>query len=313
MTSRSLKVLAAVAVVVFAAVFLAARTYWKSSASPASPTFASPEAAVEALGAAVAKGSADDMRALFGAEGEALVDTSEPIELARNREVFKIAMAEGWRLEDHGEQKTLVVGNEAWPFPVPLVRNDTGWRFDTAAGEDEILSRRIGRNELTAIRVCHTYVAAQRIYARRAHDDRPAGVFASVVRSDPGRENGLFWPAVHGRPRSPFGELLVEASDDARTALKDRAGAPFYGYYFRILTAQGAAAPGGARDYVVNGVLSGGFALVAWPAEYDVTGVMTFIVNQDGVVHQRDFGPDGEAAIREIHAYDPDSSWAPVE
>ena len=309
MPPRRLGLIAAATVAVCALGFVAARTYLSPSGAP---TFDSPEAAATALATAVASGSMEDVRALFGPESESLFDT-DPIVVKRNREVFQVAMAEGWRVVDDGERKTLVVGNEAWPFPVPLVRSGAKWRFDAAAGMEEIVARRIGRNELAAIRVCRTYVVAQQLYARRAHDGAPAGRYAAVFRSDAGRENGLYWPPTPGGPRSPLGELLVAAAADSRSKGGDGKPQPFYGYYFRILTAQGAAAPGGARDYLVDGALSGGFALVAWPAEYDVTGVMTFIVNQEGLVYEQDLGPDGDATARALTAYDPDESWTLVE
>jgi hypothetical protein len=205
-----------------------------------------------------------------------------------------------------------VVGNEEWPFPIPIVRENNAWRFDAAAGLEEILARRIGRNELAAIRVCRTYVLAQQLYARTGHDGRPAALYAAAFRSDPGKHNGLYWQAGPGEKRSPLGDLLAAAAEEGRSVpTATAAPAPFHGYYFKILTAQGASAPGGARSYLRDGALSGGFAMVAWPAQYDVTGVMTFIVNQDGIVRQKDLGAESGAA-RTMTAYDPDPSWTPV-
>ena len=276
--------------------------------------FATPEAAVQALSAAVANGNPDEVLAIFGPDGKELIDSSDPVTARRNREVFAVALAEGWRLVDDGSRRTLVIGNEGWPFPVPIVQEAGGWRFDTTAGKEEVLARRIGRNELAAIQSCRTYVAAQRLYAQHGHDGKRAGLYARTVRSDPGRQNGLYWSAAPGRTRSPLGELMAEAADEQRPHDADRRQpSPFHGYYFKILTAQGAAAPGGAKDYVVNGEMSGGFALVAWPAQYDATGIMTFVVNQDGVVREKDLGPGTDTAARSITLYEPDASWAAVE
>ena len=297
------------------AMALSACRQTKTNSPAGGRTFGSPEQAVAALQSAVKGGKIEEVVAIFGPDGQALVDSSDPVTARRNREVFTVAMAEGWRLEDAGtNRKTLVVGHEGWPFPVPLVKNGDAWGFDTAAGREEILARRIGRNELAAIRASRTYVAAQRIYAKRGHDGRKPGVFAAKFQSDPGKHNGLYWPVkAHEKP-SPLGDLLADAA-----AERERAGGagqqrtPFHGYYFKILTGQGAAAPGGARSYVTNGELTGGFAMVAWPAQYDVTGVMTFIVNQDGIVHEKDLGKGTDATAREMTIYDPDSSWAAVD
>jgi hypothetical protein len=277
-------------------------------------TFATPEDAVHALVDAVKAGNLDDVIAIFGPEGQALVDTSDPATARRNREVFVAAVAERWRIEPaDARHRTLIIGNEDWPFPVPLVNTGKSWRFDTAAGREEVLARRIGQNELGAIATCHAYVAAQHRYARDAHDGKAAGLYASSLRSDPGRQNGLFWAAVHGGPRSPLGDLVADAAAEGRDiSTPASAPVPFHGYYFRILTAQGAHAAGGARSYVVNGELAGGFALVAWPAQYDATGVMTFIVNQDGRVRQKDLGPETGRRVATITAYDPDASWQDV-
>jgi hypothetical protein len=251
---------------------------------------------------------------IFGPEGRALVDSSDPVMARRNREVFTVAMAETWRLVDEGARKTLVIGHEEWPFPVPLMRAEpAGWRFDTAAGKEEILARRIGRNELAAIRLCLTYVDAQRRYAGKGHDGKPAGLYATTFRSDPGKQNGLYWPAARGQQRSPLGDLIAEAAEERSRGAGDQPPTPFQGYYFRILTGQGASAPGGATDYVVNGGMSGGFALVAWPARYDITGIMTFVVNQAGIVRETDLGPGTEAAARSLTLYDPDASWQTAE
>ena len=225
--------------------------------------------------------------------------------------MFTVAAAEKWQLIDQGsDRKVLVIGNEEWPFPVPLAKDASGWRFDTAAGKEEVLDRRIGRNELAVIRICRTYVAAQRLYSERGHDGQPPGLYARTFWSDPGRENGLYWPSGPGQKRSPLGDLVAHAAAEGRPLGNDGPQpAPFHGYYFKILTAQGPAAAGGAKDYVVDGRMSGGFALVAWPAQYDATGVMTFVVNQDGIVREKDLGPDTDGAARGMTLYNPDGSW----
>ena len=288
-----------------------------SRTAPATPyrTFAAPEDAVKALVEAAKAGALEDVVAIFGPDGKELADSSDPATARRNRDVFVVAAAEHWQLVDDGnERKVLVIGNEAWPFPVPLTKGASGWRFDTAAGKEEVLARRIGRNELEVIRICRTYVAAQQIYAERGHDGQRAGVYAQTFRSDPGRENGLFWPAGRGQRRSPLGDLVAHAAEESRPAADDGPQpSPFHGYYFKILTAQGAAAAGGAKDYVVDGRMSGGFALVAWPAQYDFTGVMTFIVGRDGSVREKDLGAGTDSAARAMTSYDPDASWTPVQ
>jgi len=287
----------------------------RKSATPAYHTFPTPEDAVQALIKAAAAEKVDGILEIFGPEGKELIDTSDPASARRAREVFTAAAAEGWRLVDRegeGTSKTLVVGNEEWPFPVPLIREAAGWRFDTPAGREEVVARRIGRNELSVIDTCETYVLAQHLYAREAHDGKPSGVYATVLRSDPGRENGLYWPATRGGRRSPLGDRLAGA-DLRRVGGEDRSKlVPFHGYYFRILTEQGPSAPGGAKNYINNGEMTGGFALVAWPAQYDFTGVMTFIVGADGVVRQKDLGPDTDTTARAMSVYDPDGSWAPA-
>jgi hypothetical protein len=278
-------------------------------------TFASAEEAVKALVDTVKKGDVNALLAIFGQDGKDLLASSDPAIARMNRQVFATAAAEQWHLTDSGtDQKTLIIGNEEWPFPVPLVKEASGWRFDTAAGKDEVIARRIGHNELAAIDTVRAYVTAQQRYAAQGHDGNPPGVYAAKFQSDAGTQNGLYWPTTHGQKRSPLGDLVAQAAEDGRAVGGERARpSPFNGYYFRILTAQGAAAKGGARPYVVNGQMSGGFALVAWPAEYDVTGVMTFIVNQDGIVRQKDLGLGTDAIARKMPAYNPDASWRQVQ
>ena len=277
--------------------------------------FATPEDAVRALLETAKAGAVDDFLAIFGPEGKELADSSDPATARRNRDVFTAAAAEKWQLVDQGnERKVLVVGNEGWPFPVPLAKDASGWRFDTAAGKEEVLDRRIGRNELAVVRICRTYVAAQRLYAKEGHDGQPTGLYARTFWSDPGRENGLYWPAARGKNRSPLGDLVAHAATEGRPLGKDGPQPiPFHGYHFRILTAQGAGADGGAKDYVVGGKMSGGFALVAWPAQYDVTGVMTFVVNQNGIVREKDLGPETGSAARAMTLYNPDGSWGSAQ
>lgn len=286
-----------------------------AGSSPGPRTFSTPEEAVQALSQAVKRGDLDHVLEIFGPDGQALVDSSDPTAAQHNRQIFTVAMAERWRLDDlDATRKALIVGNEEWPFPIPLVKEDQTWQFDAAAGQEEVIARRIGRNELAAMRIGRTYVTAQRVYAKHEHDGNRRGIYARAFQSDPGRQNGLYWPARRGEQRSPLGDLLAAAADDA-AARRTASGTPqpFHGYYFKILTAQGAAAPGGARDYVVNGEMSGGFALVAWPAEYDVTGIMTFVVSHDGVPWEKDLGTATDAAARAMTLYNPDTSWVKVE
>jgi len=281
---------------------------------PPARTCATPDEAVEALAQAVEGGSLDEVAAIFGSGSQTLIDSSDSVTARRNREVFTIAMGETWRLESpDAATRTLVIGYEAWPFPIPIVQEGNRWRFDAEAGAEEIVARRIGRNELAVIRICYTYVSAQILYARSGHDGRPAGLYAKAFGSEPGRQNGLYWPAGPGEKHSPLGDLVAAAAAEGRRIGGGGAEpAPFHGYYFRILTAQGAAAPGGARSYLENGELAGGFALVAWPAQYDVTGVMTFTVNQDGVIREKNLGPETDLAARGMSVYDPDDSWSVV-
>jgi hypothetical protein len=305
-------------------VWLAASLAWATLAAPRpiaagqsqarGQTFATPDDAAQALIRVVKAGKLEDLLALFGPGGQELVDGSDPATGRRNREVFRVAASEGWRLVDQGgDRKTMIVGNEAWPFPVPIVKDGAMWRFDAVAGKEEVIARRIGRNELAVIETCRTYVAAQRRYAGQGHDGRPAGLYAQTFRSDPGKQNGLYWPVARGQKRSPLGDLMAQAADEGRPI--DTAGrqpSTFHGYYFKILTEQGAAAPGGAKRYVVDGAMSAGFALVAWPSQYDVTGVMTFIVNQDGILYQKDLGPETAALAKAATRYNPDASWHQV-
>jgi hypothetical protein len=293
---------------------LAVLTACREAPPPEHRTFPTAEAAVEGLAAAASKDHPDELLAIFAPDGRDLVDVSDPGASRRNREVFTAALAEGWRLVDQGDnRKSVVVGNEGWPFPVPLVREGDGWRFDTAAGKEEIIARRVGRNELAVIRICRTYADAQRLYARQGHDGKPAGRYARYFRSEPGKQNGLYWPVKPGDPRSPLGDLVADAAAEGQAInVKREVPSPFHGYYFRILTAQGPSATGGARDYMKDGEMTGGHALIAWPARYDVTGIMTFIIGHDGTLREKDLGSGTETAARAVTLYDPDPSWAIV-
>ena len=217
--------------------------------------FASPEEAVKALIAVVKAGNIADLVAILGAEGKELIESSDPATARQNRRVFTVAVGEQWHLEDAApNRKTLVIGNEGWPFPVPLVKEESGWRFDAAAGSEEVIARRIGRNELAAIATVRAYVTAQRRYAEQAHDGNPAGVHATKFASDPGKENGLYWPATAGQQRSPLGDLVAQAAAEGRAVGGDRSQpSPFHGYYFKILPAQGPAARGGTEAVPCQG------------------------------------------------------------
>jgi hypothetical protein len=303
-----------IAVLVLAGLAFVAHPFDLAGQSSTQRTFATPEEAVNALREATKAGKLDELLAIFGPDTQELVASSDAATAQQNRQIFTAATAERWRLDTRdATHKTLVIGNEDWPFPVPLVKDAKGWRFDTAAGKEEVIDRRIGRNELAAIGTCHTYVSAQRRYAQQGHDGKPAGLFARTFTSDAGKQNGLYWPSGPRQPISPLGDLVAEAAQEGRALGTGSNPTPFHGYYFKILTGQGSAAPGGAKSYVVNGEMSGGHALVAWPAQYDSTGVMTFVVNQDGVVFQKDLGEKTATEAAAMTAYNPGSSWQRVQ
>lgn len=300
--------------VVVIALALAAQHLSPVSAQDAPRTFKTAEDAARELIRIARGGNLQELITMFGRDGQELVAGADPATARKNREVFTAAAAEGWRLEDEeAGRKTLIVGNEKWPFPVPIIADGAGWRFDTATGKEEVVARRIGRNELAAIEISRTYIRAQRLYAQQSHDGKPAGLYAQAFRSAAGKHNGLYWPVTPGQKVSPLGDLLAQAAEEERTAdTRAAEPSPFQGYYFKIVTGQGAAAPGGQKTYLVNGNMSGGFALVAWPAQYDVTGVMTFIVNHDGLVYQKDLGTGTESAARSMTLFNPDPSWQKV-
>jgi hypothetical protein len=295
---------------VIISVALSLRPFATSAQAPAQRTFPYAEDAVRALIDATKAGKLDELLKIFGSDATELVESSDAATARHNQEIFTVASAEKWHLTDQGaNKKILSVGNEDWPFPVPLVKGTSGWRFDTTAGKEEVIARRIGRNEIAAIGTCRTYVAAQHEYAKEGRDGKPAGLFATAFHSDAGKHNGLYWQAARHERSSPLGDLVAKASLEGRQLGDRDRPLPFYGYYFKILTAQGASAPGGAKSYLVNGELAGGFALVAWPSQYDATGVMTFVVNQSGVVYEKDLGAQTETTTAAMTAYNPDSTW----
>ena len=275
--------------------------------------FATAQAALEALVAAERADNQPRLLALFGAGGAKLIHSGDPVEDKAHLAHFVSAYDEAHKIHLESDRIAIVsVGAADWPFPIPLVREKRGWRFDTLAGEREILNRRIGHNELKVIDVCREYVQAQREYAAL----NPGGKhqFAQRFVSTTGSKDGLYWPASAPEPESPLGPLVAEAkaggyTDDGSAATAHAKSTPFYGYYFRILTEQGPSAPGGARSYVDGDGLKKGFALVAYPATYGDSGIMTFVVNQNGIVFEKNLGPDTQRIASQMLRYDPDTTW----
>ena len=272
-------------------------------------SFKSGDDAVAALVEAVRDGDVGRLTEIFGPGSDDIVSSGDAIADKAARGKFVAAYDARHVIVPEGEDRaTLQVGTDDWPFPVPLVRRDGAWYFDGAEGADEIVYRRIGRNELGAIAVCRGFVEAQHEYAAADHDGEGAGVYAHKLVSDPGTQNGLYWEASEGAARSPIGPFIASAAAEGYRA----GGGAYHGYRYRPLFRQTENANGGALDYFDKGVLRNGFALIAWPADYGASGVMTFIVNQDGIVFQKDLGEGTEAAVQAIDAYDPDSTWVAV-
>lgn len=274
--------------------------------------FASPEQAVAALVAAASASDTNALRVIFG-PASATIQNPDQVQAGNELRAFNEACGETQRVVHVSEARcVLEVGHNAWPFPVPLVKEDGQWFFDTEAGRDEILSRRIGMNELATLEVVRTYVDAQREYAAKDRDGDEVLEYAQHFMSLPGLKDGLHWPRDLDGEISPLGPLIAQAQAQGYTRrLREQGGKPepFHGYFFRILTRQAASAPGGRYDYIINGNMIGGFALIAWPAEYGESGIMTFLVSHHGRVYQKDLGPKTGKVAEKLKAYHPDASW----
>jgi hypothetical protein len=311
LTARPLRLLAAALIVA-----ACAGTGLRADDAPGAGQrrFGSPDEALKALAGAAKAGDRAGVDAIFGPgvkellSGDAKQDSIEFAAFAKS-----IGQAARW-VRKADDRYVLNIGPQDWPMPIPLVRKGGAWAFDTAAGKEEVLSRRIGKDELTAINVCRTYVVAQREYAGEDHDGSGVLKFAQKIRSTKGAKDGLYWHAEPGEEQSPLGPLVAEARSEGygrKTA--EGEPQPFHGYLFRILTAQGAAAPGGAYDYVINGNMIAGFGLVAYPAHWSESGIMTFIVNQWGRVYECNLGPEGAGFAEAMTQFNPDAAWTPVD
>jgi len=275
--------------------------------------FSSPQAAVDALRAAVEARDTNALHAIFGPAGHALV-SGDVVEAAEERELFMSRVKEKINLVATSDSKQeLQLGADGWPFPIPLVKQDGQWLFDIEAGKEEILNRRIGANELGAIQVCRAYVQAQREYASEDRNADEVLEYAQHLRSSPSAHDGLYWSTRTGDELSPLGPLVAQAHGEGyrkQTKILTDEQSPYHGYYFKILTQQGKHAPGGKYSYIINGHMIAGFALVAWPAEWCNTGVMTFVVNQRGKVYQKNLGPKTPSIAQAMTTYNPGTTWA---
>ncbi|MFZ0636554.1 MAG: DUF2950 domain-containing protein [Candidatus Acidiferrales bacterium] len=268
-------------------------------------TFSSPEDASKAIVMAMQDSDEKAMLDILGPDGKQIVSSGDDIQDAHNRANFVEKYQQMHRLmKEPDGTTTLYIGAENWPTPIPLVDKGGAWYFDTEAGKKEILYRRVGRNELSTIRVCEELVAAEKEYYAAQHNE-----YAQKIFSDEGQHDGLYWKAAAGEPQSPVGPLVASAVAEGYAKGRDVAPTPYRGYYYHILTRQGKDAPGGAKSYIVNGKMTEGFAFVAYPAEYRSSGVMTFVVGADGVVYQKDLGKKTDAHAKDMKDYNPNSGW----
>jgi Protein of unknown function (DUF2950) len=286
----------------------------QKSERPSYRVFASPDLAGTGLLEAAKSGDKNELLEIFGPDSSEIISSGDAVQDKATVDAFVAAydVMHRWRKMPDGTQ-ILLIGADNFAFPIPLKKNEDGqWYYDTAAGKDEILRRRVGRDELAVIQVCETLVSAQAEYFSRSHDDGNTKQYAAKFISDTGKQNGLYWESPEGQPRSPLGPLVAFATLEGYKA-KANSHPPFHGYYFRILEKQGSHAPGGAKDYVVNGKMTGGFAFVAYPAKYGNSGVMTFMISQDGLLFQKDLGKATTETATAMNQFDPDASWSPAE
>jgi len=277
--------------------------------------FPSPEEAVKAMIDAVKSNDENVMRAIFGPGSKGVVSSGDEVADREDRKKFVEAYEEKNRIELLSDAKAVLrVGNKDWPMPIPIVKKGQSWLFDTKAAKEEILNRRIGRNELSAMQVCLAYVDAQREYALQDMDGDGLFEYAQKFDSDPGQKNGLYWETKEGEPPSPFGPFICRAANEGYGGKKslDKLE-PYHGYFYKILRAEGKNARGGAFEYIVKGNMIGGFALVAYPARYGISGIMTFIVNQDGQIYEKNLGKNTMKLTEAMELFDPDRTWRKVE
>jgi len=285
-----------------------------ASAAQKQKTFASPEEAVKALVTAARNNDDKEVMAIFGPAGKDLISSGDPVSDKQRREQFLKAYDEKNSLVPEKGSMVLVIGKNDWPFPIPLMKNGETWLFDAKKGRDEVLNRRIGQNELSTIQTMLAIVDAQREYAMKDLDGDGILEYAEKFRSDAGKKNGLYWETKDGEEPSPLGDLVAQArAEGYKQGGPKNNPVPYHGYYFRMLNKQGKHATGGAFDYVVKGNQIGGFAIIAYPATYGNSGVMTFVVNHDGVVYQKDLGKDSAMIAKAVKAFDTDSTWKKVE
>jgi hypothetical protein len=296
-------------VAAFATLLLACFAVSSAAQRKGQKTFSSPEEASKAVVAALRNNDEKAVFEILGPDATQIVYSGDPTEDAESHATFVRKYEEMHRfLKEPDGSVTLYIGAENWPTPIPLAMNGTLWFFDTEAGKREVLFRRIGRNEYSAIRVCQELVAAQKEYYAMQHNE-----YAKQIYSDEGQHNGLYWKVSEGEPQSPIGPLVASAVAEGYDKGKGGPPTPYRGYFFHFLTRQGKHAADGVRSYIVNGKMTQGFAFVAYPAEYRSSGVMTFIVNQDGIVYQKDLGKKTEALGKAMQEYDLDSSWRKAE
>lgn len=286
---------------------------WMISPALAQKSFSSAEEAVKAAVAAAKNDDEKELLAIFGPQAKEVLFSGDPVADKQRRAEFLAAYAERNRLVTEGENTILIVGKQDWPLPIPIVKRGDSWVFDTAKGKEEILNRRIGQNELFTIQAILAVVDAEREYAIKDRDRDDLLEYAQKFVSDPGKRNGLYWDAKQGEPQSPLGPIMTRIRSQGYQGKPSATFVPYHGYYYRILTAQGKDAPGGAYSYIVKGKMIGGFAVLAYPAEYGNSGVMTFIVNHDGKVFQKDLGINTATIAAAMKEYNPDKTWAEVE
>jgi hypothetical protein len=285
-----------------------------SAADAQQPTFATPEAAVDALVTAARSDDAKALLSVIGEDAAQQLSSGDDVADATARERFVDEYDEAHELVEAGDAKYLLeVGNDAWELPFPIVKTGDKWTFDVDEGIDEIVYRRIGRNEIGAMETCRGIVEAQRMYASESRDGGPEGIYAQKLLSDPGKHNGLYWAADPDERASPIGPFIAQAASEGyRKSTADKP-APYHGYVYKLLTSQGPAAEGGAKNYLKNGQLTDGFAVIAYPVEYQSSGVETFMISHDGVLYQKDLGAKTAEAAAAIKTFNPDSSWSKVD